>query len=343
MERWRASAPVEAGAGTVAPPQSAPAPHLNDGATIKHSGVRRLRRRHRERFGAMLGEGYWQSDAVLITLTMDEETAANPARAVLWNSCLTATGARLRRMGVEARVTASERGRRTGRQHRHIAAGVGIQDMWTYALKHWRGFREFARNWDPDEGAVKAMVLQHRWENRGKRGKRPYAARTYQELVLGRYLGMGALGWVDVHDVTGKRAVGYMIKYTSKGGGRVSYSRPASRPWANGAKLLVYAYDGQMVRYPRRRAEWVKNEIGRCERREARRRHDLEASRSNVVGAMLTAMARHEDYLTMTAANGLHFQASNLHAQRAAAIRYRWEERENPDMEREAIRSADED
>lgn len=344
MERWRASAPAVAGAEAVAPPPAALQPHLNNGATIKHNGGGRIRRRHRERFGAMLGEGYWQSDAVLITLTMDEETAANPAKAVLWNSCLTAIGARLRRSGVSGRVTASERGKLTDRPHRHIAADIDIQRLWDYMREHARGFRRFAREWEPDEGAVKAMVLQHRWETGKWRGRRrPKYARTYQELIIGRYLGKGAIGWVDVLGITGKAAVGYMMKYTSKGGGRVSYSRPASRAWGHGAKLLVYAYDGQMVRYPRRREEWVKNEIGRCERREARRRHDLEASRSNVVGAMLTAMARHEDYLTMTAANGLHFQASNLHAQRAAAIRYRWEEREDPDMERKAITSADED
>lgn len=291
----------------------------------------------------MLGEGYWQSDAVMLTLTMDEETAGDPDKGRLWNSVLTAIGGRLRRKGVTGRVTASERGKTTDRQHRHIGADVSLDDLWQYALRHWRGFRTFARNWEPDEGALKAMLLQRRWENGTWRGeRRPKYARTYQELVMSRYLGRGSIGWVDVLGISGKAAVGYMMKYTSKGGGRVSYSRPASAPWANGAKLIVYAFNGECHWYPRRRQEWIDNEIGRLERREARRRHDEESTRAHVVSSMLTAMVRHEEYIAMTAASNLHFQASNLHATRAAAIRYRREEREDPDMEREAITREDE-
>ena len=112
-------------------------------------------------------------------------------------------------------------------------------------------------------------------------------------------------------------------------------------PLANGAKLLVYAYGGEMERYPQRRPEWVKNEVGRCERREARRRHDVEAMRQRAVPAMVAAMARREDYLTMSAANALHFGAANVHAVRAAALRYRIDEIEEPDWERESIIRAD--
>lgn len=290
----------------------------------------------------MLGEGYWQTDAVLVTVTIDEDTAHDPAKAAVLNSVLTAMGARLRRAGVTGRVTASERGKRTGREHRHIGADIDIQTLWDYGRKHWRGFREFARNWEPDEGALKAMVLEQRWETGKWRGRRrPKAARTYQELILGRYLARGAVGFVDVLGMTGKGAVGYMMKYTSKGGGRVSYSRPAAAAWANGAKLLVYAYGGEMVRYPQRRPEWVKNEVGRCERREARRRHDVESMRQRAVPAMVAAMARREDYLTMSAANALHFGAANVHAVRAAALRYRIDEIEDPDWERESIIRAD--
>lgn len=290
----------------------------------------------------MRGEGYWETDAVMLTVTMDEETAADPDKARVWNSTMTAIGGRLRRKGVTGRVTASERGKRTDRPHRHIAADVSLDDLWQYALKHWRGYKTFARNWEPDEGALKAMLLQRRWETGKWRGpRRPRSARTYQELVMSRYLGRGSIGWVDVIGISGKAAVGYMMKYTSKGGGRVSYSRPASAAWANGAKLLVYAYDGEMVRYPRRNPDWVKNEIGRLERREARQRHDEESTRAHVVSAMLTAMVRHEEYIAMTAASSLHFQASNLHATRAAAIRYREEEVRYPESEREAIQAAD--
>jgi len=342
VERWRASDTSKAGAGDDAQPRTASAHHLNDGATIKHNG-KRLRRRHRERFGAMIGEGYWNRDATMLTLTMDEATAADPELARVWNSVLTSIGARLRRAGVTGRVTASEKGKLTDRSHRHVVGDMALQDVWGYLLKHGRGFRKFARNWEPDEGALKAMLLQRRWEQGQWRGsRRPKFARTYQELVVSRYLGRGSIGWVDVLGITGKAAVGYCLKYAGKGGGRVSYSRPAGAAWANGAKLLVYAYDGQMMRYPRRKPEWVVNEIGRLDRRDARRRHDQQAIRAAALPAIVSAMVRHEEYRAMTTANELHFQASNLHATRAAAYRYRVEEIETPGMEREAITSADE-
>ena len=67
----------------------------------------------------------------------------------------------------------------------------------------------------------------------------------------------------------------------------------------------------------------------------------MEAMRQRAVPAMLTAMARREDYLTMSAANALHFGAANVHAIRAAALRYRVDEIEYPDWERESIIRAD--
>jgi hypothetical protein len=338
---------VEVGTNTVAQPETASAHHLNNGATIKHSGDKhngaRLRRRHRERFGVLLGEGYFAGDAVMVTLTMDEETAASPEKAAKWNSVITAINARGRRAGVTGRVTASERGEQTGRPHRHMVWDVGINALWQYGLKHWRGFRKFARDFEPDDGAMKAMELQNRWETGRWRGKRrPEKARTYQELVLSRYLGQGSIGWVDVLDITGTAAVGYALKYTSKGGGRVSYSRSASIGWAHHAKILVYAYNGESMRYPPRDPDWVRNEVGRLDRRDARRRHDQLSLRASAIPSMLSAMARYEEYIAMTTAASLHFRASKIHSINAAAIRYRLEEIENPDMEREAITGEDE-
>jgi hypothetical protein len=334
---------VEVGTNTVAQPETASAHHLNNGATIKHNGDR-LRRRHRERFGVLLGEGYFAGDAIMLTLTMDEKTAASPDLAAIWNSVTTAAGARLRRAGVTGRVTASERGKHTDRPHRHIVADVGIDALWRYALGHWRGFRKFARGWRPDDdGAMKAMELQNRWERGQWRGeRRPKYARTYQELVLSRYLGQGSIGWVDVLGMPGAAAVSYALKYTSKGGGRSSYSRAASAGWAHGAKPLLYIYKGEAMRYPPRNPAWVKKEVGRLDRRDARRLHDVLSLRASALPSMLSAMARREEYLAMTTASMLHFRASKVHSMSAAAIRYRLEEIENPDMEREAITGEDE-
>ena len=156
---------------------------------------------------------------------------------------------------------------------------------------------------------------------------------------MSRYLGRGSIGWVDVLGISGASAVGYTLKYTGKGGGRVSYSRPVGAAWGHGAKLLVYAYKGQMMRYPRRPVEWVTNEIGRLDRRDARRLHEAEAIRASATPAMLSAMWRYEEYRAMTAANLLRFQVYNLHARRAASYQYRLAELANPDIEREWITS----
>jgi hypothetical protein len=220
---------------------------------------------------------------------------------------------------------------------------IGINALWQYALVHFRGFRTFARNFEPDDGAMKALELQHRWETGHWRGKRrPKEARTYQELVLSRYLGQGSIGWVDVLGMPGAAAVSYALKYTSKGGGRSSYSRAASAGWAHGAKPLLYIYKGEAMRYPPRNPAWVKKEVGRLDRRDARRLHDVLSLRASALPSMLSAMARREEYLAMTTASMLHFRASKIHSMSAAAIRYRLEEIENPDMEREAITGEDE-
>jgi hypothetical protein len=53
-------------------------------------------------------------------------------------------------------------------------------------------------------------------------------------------------------------------------------------------------------------------------------------------------MARKDDYQAMTTASELRFKQSEVYESKAAAIRYRVEELESPDMERAAIIGEDE-
>jgi len=58
--------------------------------------------------------------------------------------------------------------------------------------------------------------------------------------------------------------------------------------------------------------------------------------------SLLRSMERKQAYLAMTSANDLRFKAMESHEAKAAAIRYRIGEMEDPDMEREAITREDE-
>ena len=274
----------------------------------------------------------------MFTWTEDNDTLTDPQRRERLNSKFTAIGARLRRAGIAGRMTVLEFGSENDRPHHHQMADGGIDAIWRYALDHWRGFRAFARAWRPDDGAMKALLLQDRWARGEWQGKRPHYARTYQEIVMGRYLAeIYGMGHVDVMMVTGKYAIGYALKYVGKGGGRISYSRTLSEAWAYKAKSLVYAYKGKVCRYPGRDPSWIRCEIGRCERREARLRYRQSVNVGSAVPAFLHAMQRREDYLTMATASELHFQASDSHDRRAKAIRYRLEELRDPEFERSAI------
>jgi hypothetical protein len=296
--------------------------------------------------GAMIGKGEFQEGGVIITYTYDNATLGRLDQAEVLNSKLTALGARLRRAGVEARVTAREHGSRGGRLHNHVVADVEFGGLIRVAREHWRGFQRFAKEWGPDEGAVKAMFLQARWVERGCPGERPHSARTWNECVMGRYLAAQAkVGFVDVMEVDGKQAVGYCLTYAGKAynnEGRVSYSRKASEPWANKAHLQVYAYKGECYYYKPRRPEWIEREVGRLDRRDIRRDHTQKVLRSEAMPSLLSAMERKQAYLAMTAANDLRFKAMESHEAKAGAIQYRIGELENPDMERESIMSADE-
>jgi hypothetical protein len=326
----------------VSSPTDRPLTHLTNRAIIKH----KREKRHRERLGAMVGSGHFRRSGVMLTVTYDNATLGRSDKAEVLNSVLTALGARLRRAGVTARVTAREYGSKRLRLHNHVVADVEFGDLIRMAREHWRGFQRFAREWRPDEGAIKAMFLQARWVERGCPGERPHFARTWNECVMGRYLAAQVkVGFVDVMEVDGKQAVGYCLAYAGKAygpQGRVSYSRKASEPWAHKAHLQVYAYKGECYYYKPRRPEWIEREVGRLDRRDLRRDHTQKVLRSQAMPSLLMAMERKQAYLAMTAANDLRFKAMESHEAKAAAIEYRIGEIGNPDMEREAITSADE-
>lgn len=320
---------------------------LNHSALIKHNRCKA----HRERLGAIRGDGHFEGASVLITNTVNDETLNSRERVERVNSRLTAQGARLRRVGVGERVTAKEYGSKRGRPHHHQCYDVPLRELLKRAQR-WRGFRKFAATWTPDERAAIPMAIQARWEAGGCIGRRK-GGRTRDELMLSRYLAESwGLGYVDVQEIPGGAAVGYLLSYVTKGGetgkygrARVSYSRPLSWRWAHGAHLQVYAYAGECYFYPPRSSSWADREVARLDRVDLRREREHakeRESRAAALPAMLNAMARRNDYLTMTAASELRFKQSRVYESRAAAIRYRVEEIESPDMEREAITSADE-
>lgn len=213
---------------------------------------------------------------MLLTVTRSQQTRGSLDEAKKMNSWLTAIGARLRRAGAQVRVTAREEGEQNARPHNHIVIALSLDDCWSFAVGHWRGFAQYAEEWQPDAGARKALQLHARWVCHGCRGERPFSARTRRELILGRYLAENQLGFVDVLEVDGPDAVAYCLQYASKGGGRVSYSRAASVPWAHGAHLQVYAHGGKMCYYPPRDRTWARTEIRRLDRLDARKRHSHE-------------------------------------------------------------------
>jgi len=330
-----------AGAQGSSPTDRSPT-HWTNRVIIKH----KREKRHRERMGAMVGSGHFGRSGVMLTVTYDNATLGRSDLADKLNSVLTAIGARLRRAGIEARVTAREYGTKSQRLHNHIVADAEFGDLMRTAREHWRGFQRFERDFTPDDGAIKAMFLQAKWVERGCKGDRPHYARTWNEIVMGRYLAEQAkVGFIDVMEVDGKQAVGYCLTYAGKAygpQGRVSYSRKASAPWANKAHLQVYAYKGECYWYKPRRREWIEREVARLDRQDRRREHTQMVLVAEAMPSLLRSMERKQAYLAMTSANDLRFKAMESHEAKAAAIRYRVGEMEDPDMEREAITREDE-
>jgi hypothetical protein len=320
---------------------------LNNRALIKHKSWKK----HRERLGAIRGNGHFGGASVLVTNTVNDETLNSRDRVDLVNSRLTAQGARFRRIGVPDRVTAKEYGTRRGRPHHHQDYDIDLESL-VKQLQRCRGFNKFAREWQPDERAAIPMAIQARWEAGGCQGRRK-GGRTRQELMVSRYLAKSwKLGYVDVQEIPGGAAVGYLLSYVGKGGessqygrARVSYSRSLSVPWAHGAHLQVYAYKGECYYYPARSSSWAAVEVARLDRLDLWRDHARsvrETERALAIPSLLRSMVRRNDYRAMTTASEMRFKQSRIYEVTAVAIRYRVEERENPDSEREAITSADE-
>ena len=320
---------------------------LNNRALIKHKSWKK----HRERLGAIRLEGHFGGLSVQVTNTANNETLNSRDRVELVNSRLTAQGARFRRIGAPDRVTAKEYGSRRGRPHHHQVYDVSLESL-VEKLQRCRGFAKFARTWQPDERAAIPMAIEARWEAGGCQGRRK-GGRTRQELMVSRYLAKSwGLGYVDVQEIPAGAAVGYLLTYTGKGGessqygrARVSYSRGLSAPWAHGAHLQVYAYKGEGYFYPPRASGWAGKEVARLDRLDLWRDHERfvrGAERAVAIPSLLRSMARKDDYQAMTTASELRFKQSEVYESKAAAIRYRVEELESPDMERAAIIGEDE-
>jgi hypothetical protein len=230
--------------------------------------VRRKLRRHRERLGVLRGLGKFGNASAIFTFTVNDEVYHEPdvicrgcalvvglpirnPRALLAqrvNSRLTATGARLRRLGLNVWVTAKEYGKKTGRAHHHRVLDLGVMesgdDLVKYLVLTSARFRRFRREY----------VLTERDYIPIHSGRR-----SESEIVVARWFAaQWGLGYVDCHIVTGgAHACGYVLTYVGKakkhGAGasvRVSYSRSVSEHWGYGSKILVYAHGGECVRYP---------------------------------------------------------------------------------------------
>jgi hypothetical protein len=319
---------------------------LNNRALKKHKSWKK----HRERLGAIRLEGHFGGLSVMVTNTVNDETLNRRDRLELVHSRLTAQGARFRRIGAPDRVTAKEYGKLRGRPHHHQGYDVSLRELVRLLMK-CRGFAKFAREWEPDDRAGIPMAIQARWEAGGCQGRRK-GGRTRQELMVSRYLAKSwKLGYVDVQEVPAGAAVGYLLTYVGKGNdcalgrARVSYSRGLSSPWAHGAHLQVYAYKGEGYYYPPRSVIWAGREVARLDRLDLWRAHERSVQgdqRAAAVPSLLRSMARRDDYNEMTTASELRFNQSRVYASRAAGIRYRVEEIEQPDMERAAIIGEDE-
>lgn len=255
--------------------------HLTNCAVIKHSTIdegyndknggkdKRKWRRNNERMATLVSRGYTKH-GIMLSVTLADETEASGNRAGILNSVLTSIGSRLRRAGLVLRVTAREFGELKGRLHEHIWISGQLETLFTFAMEHWRGFKEYAlgQTWR-DEGAMKAEVLQLLWITGQWRGKeRPRSARCDHELIMGRYLAeLAKIGYIDVLDVDTERAVGYVLSYVSKG--RISYSRSVSEAW-NNATIGIRVRKGEIWWYmdldTERSRHWRAAEIVRVER-----------------------------------------------------------------------------
>lgn len=234
--------------------------------------VRRKARRHRERLGCMLGDSRFTGAAAIFTLTVRDDVLAlgYAEYRALVKSRLTAFSARLRRAGFTCRITAKENGSLRGRPHHHVVvdlSGSGdgsFQGFLGAGAGVWRGFGSFRRSFVVDDRGLRPLWSYNRWVSNGCKGRKK--GRTTDELCLSRFIMQSwGLGYVDVQEVSGVGAVGYVISYVSKGsrhgvsvtesgvrkgGVRVSYARCVSRLWAYRAKVLVYAHDGVCTHYP---------------------------------------------------------------------------------------------
>ena len=262
------------------------------------------------------------------------------------HSRLTAFGGRMRRSGITVRVTARENGKLNGRPHHHVVLDIDMESLLRMAA-HWRGWKRHAREWGPDARAEAPLRAFRRWVLAGSEGRRQ--GRTYNELMLSRYLAeRWGLGYVDVQEVGGAAGVGYVLTYVNKSGAsnqygrvRVSYSRAASAPWANKAKLIVYAHGGKCCWYPARRADWIEREVAHLERKEKRLNYERRTERSAAIPQLLRAMAGYQRYQATTSAQNLRFRASTIHADRANRLTTYADTVEELGDEREAIIAAD--
>jgi len=135
--------------------------------------------------------------------------------------------------------------------------------------------------WVPTEKTARFERDYDSWINRGSPRQRK--GRSRQKLLISAYVQQSwNQGHTDAVELPKDAGRGYVLKFRYQQPdawfetSRISFSRPASQPWAHGATLLVYAHAGECFRYGPRDPEWAKEQVQYLDRKAAARKRESE-------------------------------------------------------------------